>query len=104
MQTIYESEKYGTGDVKSHSALLKGELLDRITVKDKANFKMNSLKISIYANATVWELKKQVAKQLDLGPQHVRLLYGTANKEIKDIENGKTLSDLDFKNDEVVTA
>jgi hypothetical protein len=27
---LYETEKKGTGDVKPHNALLKGELLERI--------------------------------------------------------------------------
>jgi 6-phosphogluconate dehydrogenase len=34
---IYEAEKKGTGDVKPHNALLKGELLEKISVKDKAS-------------------------------------------------------------------
>jgi hypothetical protein len=34
---IYEAEKKGTGDVKPHNALLKGELLERINVKNKAS-------------------------------------------------------------------
>lgn len=32
---IYEAEKKGTGDVKPHNALLKGELLDKITIKNR---------------------------------------------------------------------
>lgn len=59
---IYEAEKKGTGDVKPHNALLKGELLNRIVVKDKASPKRKNLVLSIYSNATIWEFKKEVAK------------------------------------------
>ena len=44
-QTIYESEKKGTGDVTPHSALLKGELLEKVTVKDKATNNKSVLSI-----------------------------------------------------------
>ena len=59
---IYEAEKKGTGDVKPHNALLKGELLDKITIKNKASPKRSSIVMSIYSNATIWEFKKEVAK------------------------------------------
>lgn len=59
---IYEAEKKGTGDVKPHNALLKGELLNRITVKNKASPKRGNIMMSIYSNATIWEFKKEVAK------------------------------------------
>ena len=59
---IYEAEKKGTGDVKPHNALLKGELLNKVVVKDKASPKRRNLVMSIYSNATIWEFKKEVAK------------------------------------------
>jgi hypothetical protein len=34
---IIEAEKKGTSEVKPHSALLKGELLERIVIKNKAS-------------------------------------------------------------------
>lgn len=59
---IYESEKKGTGDVKPHNALLKGELLERIAIKNKASPKTSNILMSIYSNTTFWEFKKEVAK------------------------------------------
>jgi hypothetical protein len=59
---LFETEKKGTGDVKPHNALLKGELLERINIKNKASPKTQNLLMSIYSNATVWEFKKEVAK------------------------------------------
>ena len=34
---IYEAEKKGTGDIQPHGALLKGELLEKIVIKNKAS-------------------------------------------------------------------
>jgi hypothetical protein len=59
---IYETEKKGTGDVKPHNALLKGELLERIQIKNKASPKNQNIFMNIYSNATIWEFKKAVAQ------------------------------------------
>lgn len=59
---IYEAEKKGTGDVKPHNALLKGELLEKITIKNKASPKLACIVMSIYSNTTFWEFKKEIAK------------------------------------------
>jgi len=59
---IFETEKKGTGDVKPHNALLKGELLENILIKYKTQPKNKNIMMRIYSNATVWEFKKEVAK------------------------------------------
>ena len=59
---IYEAEKKGTGDVQPHNALLRGELLEKITIKNKASPKRGNFTISVFSNTTVWELKKEVSK------------------------------------------
>ena len=51
---IYEAEKKGTGDVQPHGALLKGELLEKIVIKNKASPQRSTISMSIYSNATVW--------------------------------------------------
>ena len=100
---IYETEKKGTGDVKPHYALLKGELLENITIRNKASPKAKSILIKIYSNATVWEFKKEVARLLDLAPKYLKLEIGT-NIVIKDVENGKTLAQIGLKSGDVVNA
>jgi hypothetical protein len=65
---IYESEKKGTGDVQPHNALLKGEQFDSIFIKNKASHSRGNLVLTLFANATVWELKKAVASALELAP------------------------------------
>lgn len=90
---IYETEKKGTGDVKPHNALLKGELLENIIIRNKASPKKLSILIKIYSNSTVWEFKKEVARLLDLAPKYLKLEISTKNNRvIKDLENGKTLA------------
>ena len=58
---IKETEKKGTSDVKPHNALLKGELLENIQIKYRAQAKNKTCIMKIYSNATVWEFKKEVA-------------------------------------------
>ena len=100
---IYETEKKGTGDVKPHNALLKGELLEKITIKNKASPKSASILMSIYSNTTFWEFKKEIAKQLELAPKYLKLerLNGS---DIKDLENGKTLAELGIQSGDFITA
>jgi hypothetical protein len=55
---MQEAERKGTAGVKPHNSLLKGELLDRIHIKNKASPNVSSLIISIYSNNTFWDFKK----------------------------------------------
>ncbi len=100
---MQEAEKKGTSDVKPHNSLLKGELLDRILIKNKASPNISSLIISIYSNATFWEFKKKVAEKLGLAPKYLGL-ERSDGETIKDTENGKTLSQLKFSTTENITA
>jgi hypothetical protein len=88
---IYEAEKKGTGNVQPHNAVLKGELLERVQIKYKASTKKSNVVMSIYSNTTVWEFKKEVAKQLDLAPKYLKLDRQNG-ATLKDIDNGKTLA------------
>jgi hypothetical protein len=100
---MFEAEKKGTGDVRPHNALLKGELLDRITVKNRASPNVQFLLISIYSNTTFWEFKSQVSKKLGLTPKYLKLQRANG-KAIKDVDNGKTLAELGFSTNEQLTA
>lgn len=88
---IKETEKKGTSDVKPHNALLKGELLENIQIKYRAQAKNKTCIMKIYSNATVWEFKKEVAKQFDLAPKYLKIELSSGNL-IKDTENGATLA------------
>lgn len=92
---IIEAEKKGTSDVRPHSSLLRGELLEKIVVKNRASPNITQLNIAIYSNTTFWELKRQVAEKVGLAPRYLKLSKSN-NKVIKDIEHGKTLGELGF--------
>lgn len=59
--------------------------------------------MSVYSNTTVWEFRKEVAYQLDLAPKYLKLEKADGT-EIKDLDNGKTLSQLGFQANELLTA
>ena len=98
-----EAERKGTSDVRPHHSLLKGELLDKIVIKNNASPNIQSLIVSIYSNATYWDFKKKVAEKLGLSPKYLKLQRADG-KTIKDSDNGKTLSQLKFTTTEVITA
>lgn len=98
-----EAERKGTAGVKPHNSLLKGELLDRIHIKNKASPNVSSLIVSIYSNTTFWEFKKQVAGRLGLSPKYLKLQRSNG-KAIKEVENGKTLAQLGLSPYEQLTA
>lgn len=91
---MIEAEKKGTGNVKPHSALLKGELLERIIINNRSSNNVSQLIMSVYSNCTFWDFKNQVSEKLGLSPKYLRLEKN--GKAIKDTENGKTLGELGF--------
>jgi len=101
-----ESEKRGVGNLKSHSALVKGELLtfhiiNEVTsgsdVPKKAEFRM-------HANSTVFELRHEIGKAFKATWDQIKLTRSMAPKDVKDNENGKTLGDIRIRNGENITA
>jgi len=54
---IFEAEKKGTGGVQPHNATLKGELLEKVLVKNRASTKKGDLTVGVFSNTTVWELR-----------------------------------------------
>lgn len=68
--------------MKPHNAILKGELLENLIIKNKASSKNKNLMVTIYSNATVWEFKKVVAKLLDLAPKYLKLELSSSSKVI----------------------
>lgn len=59
---IYEAEKMGTGDVQPHNAVLKGEHFERIYIKNRASTTKGNVVMSVFANTTAWEFRKEVAR------------------------------------------
>lgn len=90
--------------MQPHGALLKGELIENIIIRNKASQSSKSgVYVGVYGNTTVWEFKKEVANLLDLAPQYLKLTRSNG-KEIKNIENGKVVSELGIKNGDLLNA
>ena len=90
-QMIYQSEKKGTGDIVPHNALRKGELIKKITIKDRDLHR--DIIMNLHSNVTIWEMKKRIGEQMEMVPKYLKLEKGTGYNSllIKDVDNGKTL-------------
>ena len=99
---LAESEKRGTGGLKSHSAMLRGDLYT-ITVLNQVSYMHSNVNIpkkidfKVYGNTPVWELRCMAGKAVKVYWDQVRLARSFSHKEIKDNENGKTVAELRLK-------
>ena len=61
-----QSEKKGIGNLKSHSALVKGELMNFNIINDFSSSSdiPKKIEIRVYSNATIFELRIEIAKQI----------------------------------------
>jgi hypothetical protein len=87
---IKESEKRGTGGVQPHNSILKGELLDRIIIKNQTMTKAQNIIVSVYTSATVWEFVSEVSKMLWLTPKYVEFRLPN-NRVIDETMHGMVL-------------
>lgn len=79
-EIIAQSEINGTAGVKPHSALLNGELFERVIIKfyaEKRDFYGNrklerTIVVKCFSNVTVWEFKLEVAQILNLAPRYLQ--------------------------------
>eukprot|EP01022_Parablepharisma_sp_SALTPOND_P017473 TRINITY_DN27_c0_g1_i1.p1 TRINITY_DN27_c0_g1~~TRINITY_DN27_c0_g1_i1.p1 ORF type:complete len:1307 (-),score=219.52 TRINITY_DN27_c0_g1_i1:4411-8331(-) len=91
---IDESERKGTGRLKSHSALLKGYLISLVVHNNLTSGKTvpKKLEIETYSNTTIWELKAELGKYVEASPECMKVSVGA--KELKDTDNGKTIGEF----------
>jgi hypothetical protein len=54
--------------VNPHNAILAGECLDRIIIKNQTLSLANNLVVKVYTSATVWEFVDRVSRMCDLAP------------------------------------
>lgn len=102
-----ESEKKGTGKIKYHSSLIKGELLSFVVNNDVTigGDVPKKIEVKIHSNKTVFDLRHQIALQAKTSWDSMRLYrYSNNNQEIKDNENGRTLGELRIRNGETIQA
>ena len=101
---LNESEKKGTSGLKSHSSLAKGDMI-KIQVSNEASSGQDIPKkteIKINTNKTVYDLKVQIAKSIKASVFGIRLQRVTG--DVKDTDNGRTINELRFRNDELIVA
>lgn len=94
MDMIDESERKGTGSLRSHSALLRGQLLE-FTVENNVtsgNTVPKKFPVEVYANTTIWELKTELGKYVESSP--VCMKIAVDNEELKDNDNGKMVGEF----------
>lgn len=100
-----ESEKKGVGSLKSHSGLVKGELITFFVTNEVTwgTDVPRKLEIRMHSNVTVYELRVQISEHFKVTWDQIKLSRSN-QKEIKDNENGKTLGDIRIRNSEELTA
>lgn len=92
---IEETEKKGAQGLQPHSAILKGEMLDRIIIKNNIKPHASNLIVKVFTSATAYEFVDKVSRLLGLAPQFVVLNLKNGNI-LREQDNGKTLEELGF--------
>ena len=100
---IDESERAGTGGLKSFKALLKGDLIALLVRNNLTNGKgiPKKMDVEVHSNTTIWELKTEIGKYIESSPECMKISIGL--KELKDIDNGKTIGEFIINRKGVVT-
>lgn len=85
---IEESEKRGTANVKSHSCILRGKPVS-IKISNESSI---DLTLKVHTNVTIWDIKNIISSKLKISFDFLN--FKINDKEVNDIDNGKTLNDL----------
>ena len=105
---IEESEKKGTAGCISHSSLLRSSIKTLNVTNSLFNARTfpvhlkKKFQIKVFSNTTLWDLKKLLGNMCSAVPEAIKISSGTL-KDISDNEHGKTLSELHFKDEEIIT-
>ena len=92
---LEESEKNGTAGVKSHSGLLKRNI---ITLKIIDNIERNNeFFIKVYSNTTMWDLKEIISKKIKICFDFLKFTLKN-NYELKNTDNGKNILEMNVRN------
>ena len=104
---LAQSERKGTTGLKQQRSLLKGELLNKISISNSVSYNKligKKVELSLYSNSTVYDIKRIMGAINKVPAEYVRLIRYSTSSEIKDIDNGKTLAELNFKPNENLIA
>jgi hypothetical protein len=79
-----DSEKNGTGGLKPHLALDKGEFISRIVVTNNITSMRGCpkyIEINTYSNMTLWELKKIIGIRTKTSPLKIQINRSDAKRK-----------------------
>jgi hypothetical protein len=102
-KVIQSSEMNGTNGIMAHNAILNGERLDRIIVRNETRKGHPNVIVRVYTSASVWEFIQEVSYMLDTSPRFVKFTLPNGT-DIKESDHGKVLAQLNLKNDDIITA
>jgi ubiquitin carboxyl-terminal hydrolase 34 len=102
---IEETEKKGTAGCISHSSILKGSVLtlkinNNISHKYSGSKEIKELKLRVFANTTLWDLKCLIGNRLGVIPECIKISINA--KDFNDNDHGKTLNELKVKESETI--
>jgi len=58
----------GTNGIMAHNAILDGECLEKITIKNETRKMHANVIVRVYTSASVWEFIQEVSYMLDTSP------------------------------------
>lgn len=73
---LSDCERNGLGSLRSHAALDRGELLQKIVVQNQISSVRTMpkfIELNIYQNMTLWELKVLAAHKFKISPRRIDL-------------------------------
>ena len=107
-ETIRQSEKSGTVDVRPHNSILKGDLIDRILIKSMSQKNVfgdekveREIIIKLYTSCTLWELKEELSKMLALSTKYLELEF-PGKKILDDRDHGIDMRQLGLKKNDII--
>lgn len=93
--TIVESERRGTGGVRSHISIAKRDIIN-IRVKNEITSGEGipkEMEVETLGNVNMWDLKLETAKYVEANPECIKLCLDYTT--IKETDHGKILSELE---------
>jgi len=103
---ILETDGISTSKLVPHGALLRGEALEALTIRNRITLRGGELQLLVFSNSTLWEVKQEIARVFDYSPKYLQLEIGSGYNlsDLKETDNGKTMKELGIKGGEIITA
>jgi ubiquitin carboxyl-terminal hydrolase 34 len=103
-----ECEKQGTPGLQPHGSMLKGDLhtlnfINQINYYPHPSDIQKKFELKVHSNTTIWELRNQVGQHVKCLNDQFKIYRTFSGKEVKDNENGKTLSEIRIRLNETFT-